>query len=63
MDLLGVPRADLERVKLWSDDIALFIGTAQVAATSTCAPKPGAKAMSDYFRGLVEARTRRRPAT
>src|SRR5918993_1301529 len=31
MDLLGVPRADLERVKVWSDDIALFIGTAQVA--------------------------------
>jgi cytochrome P450 len=28
MDLLGVPRADLERVKVWSDDIALFIGTA-----------------------------------
>ncbi|KAF0097551.1 MAG: cytochrome P450 [Rhodospirillaceae bacterium] len=57
MDLLGVPRADLERVKLWSDDIALFIGTAQVAGNKYLRAESGAKAMSDYFRGLVEART------
>ena len=57
MDLLGVPRADLERVKVWSDDIALFIGTAQVAGNKYLRAETGAKAMSDYFRGLVEART------
>jgi cytochrome P450 len=57
MDLLGVPRADLERVKLWSDDIALFIGTAQVAGNKYLRAEAGAKAMSDYFRTLVEART------
>jgi hypothetical protein len=57
MDLLGVPRADLERVKVWSDDIALFIGTAQVAGNKYLRAESGAKAMSDYFRGLVEART------
>lgn len=57
MDLLGVPRADLERVKLWSDDIALFIGTAQVAGNKYLRAESGAKAMSDYFRTLVEART------
>ena len=57
MDLLGVPRADLERVKVWSDDIALFIGTAQVAGNKYLRAEAGAKAMSDYFRGLVEART------
>ncbi|HZB55407.1 MAG TPA: cytochrome P450, partial [Reyranella sp.] len=57
MDLLGVPRADLERVKIWSDDIALFIGTAQVAGNKYLRAETGAKAMSDYFRGLVEART------
>jgi cytochrome P450 len=57
MDLLGVPRADLERVKLWSDDIALFIGTAQVAGNKYLRAEAGAKAMSDYFRILVEART------
>ncbi len=57
MDLLGVPRADLERVKVWSDDIALFIGTAQVAGNKYLRAEAGAKAMSDYFRSLVEART------
>ncbi len=57
MDLLGVPRADLERVKLWSDDIALFIGTAQVAGNKYLRAEAGAKAMSGYFRALVEART------
>lgn len=57
MDLLGVPRADLERVKVWSDDIALFIGTAQVAGNKYLRAEAGAKAMSNYFRGLVEDRT------
>jgi len=57
MDLLGVPRADLERVKVWSDDIALFIGTAQVAGNKYLRAEAGAKAMSAYFRDLVEART------
>ncbi|MFX8211202.1 hypothetical protein ABTK89_19325, partial [Acinetobacter baumannii] len=32
MDLLGVPREDLHRVKDWSDDIALFIGTSRATA-------------------------------
>ncbi|MCF8531826.1 MAG: cytochrome P450 [Reyranella sp.] len=59
MDLLGVPRADLERVKVWSDDIALFIGTAQVAGNKYLRAEAGAKAMSGYFRTLVEARTAR----
>ena len=59
MDLLGVPRADLERVKVWSDDIALFIGTAQVAGNKYLRAESGAKAMADYFRVLVEDRTAR----
>ncbi|UYN96839.1 MAG: cytochrome P450 [Enhydrobacter sp.] len=57
MDLLGVPRADLDRVKIWSDDIALFIGSAQVAGNKYLRAETGAKAMSGYFRDLVEART------
>jgi cytochrome P450 len=57
MDLLGVPRADLEQVKVWSDEIALFIGTAQVAGNKYGRAEAGAKAMAGYFRGLVEART------
>lgn len=58
MDLLGVPRTDLDRVKVWSDDIALFIGTAQVAGNKYLRAEAGAKAMAGYFSGLVEDRTR-----
>jgi cytochrome P450 len=57
MDMLGVPRTDLRQVKVWSDDIALFIGTAQVAGNKYLRAEDGARAMSGYFRGLVEART------
>lgn len=57
MDLLGVPRSDLKRVKVWSDDIALFIGTAQVAGNKYLRAEEGARAMSGYFRELVETRT------
>jgi cytochrome P450 len=57
MDMLGVPRADLQRVKVWSDDIALFIGTAQVAGNKYLRAEEGARLMAGYFRGLVEART------
>ena len=56
MDLLGVPRADLVRMKVWSDDIALFIGTAQVAGNKYLRAEAGARAMADFFRELVEAR-------
>ena len=57
MDMLGVPRADLQRVKVWSDDIALFIGTAQVAGNKYLRAEEGARLMAGYFRGLVETRT------
>ena len=57
MDLLGVPRADLQRVKVWSDEIALFIGTAQAVPDKYPRAEEGARAMAAYFRGLVEART------
>jgi len=56
MDLLGVPRTDLGRVKEWSDEIALFIGTAQVAGDKYARAEAGARAMADYFRSLVDAR-------
>ena len=52
-----MPRSDLERVKVWSDDIALFIGTAQVAGNKYLRAEAGAKAMSGISATLVEART------
>jgi cytochrome P450 len=56
MDLLGVPRGDLARVKIWSDDIALFIGTAQAVPNKYARAEKGATLMAGYFRGLVEQR-------
>lgn len=58
MDLLGVPREDLRKVKVWSDDLALFIGSAQAAANKYARAEEGARLMSAYFRELVAARTR-----
>ena len=57
MDMLGVPRADLQRIKAWSHEIALFIGSAQVAGDKYARAERGAKAMAEFFRELVEART------
>jgi cytochrome P450 len=56
MDLLGVPRAELRRVKVWSDDIALFIGSAQASAGKYERAETGARAIADFFRGIVRER-------
>lgn len=57
MDLLGVPREDLKQVKVWSDAIALFIGIARASEDKYRRAEAGARAMADYFRGIVEKRT------
>jgi len=56
MDLLGVPRTDLAQVKVWSDRIALFIGTAQASADKYALAEEGARAMAAYFRDLIGQR-------
>lgn len=58
MDLLGVPRAELERVKSWSDDIALFIGSAQATKDKYARAVDGTEAMAEYFHFLIEKRTK-----
>ena len=58
MDLLGVPRGDLKRVKVWSDEIALFIGSSQASPDKYDRAEAGARAMADYFREIVAERTR-----
>lgn len=57
MDLLGVPRSDLKRVKVWSDEVALFIGTSRASDDKYARAEVGARAMADYFRGIVAERT------
>lgn len=58
MDLLGVPRGDLRRVKAWSDEIALFVGTSKTSPDKYDRAEAGARAMADYFRDIVAQRTR-----
>lgn len=61
MHMLGVPRGDIDDVKAWSEEITLFIGTAQATPDKYARAEQGTRAMADYFRGLVADR-RRHPA-
>ena len=56
MDLLGVPRPELARVKRLSDDIALFIGSSRGAAEKYAAAESATKEMSEFFRSLIAER-------
>src|ERR1043165_148870 len=58
MDLLGVPRGDLRRMKAWVDEIAMFIGTSKNSHDKYERAEAGARAMADYFRDIVAQRTR-----
>jgi len=53
--MLGVPLADLARLKAWSNQIADFIGGARSGADAEHA-RDGLLAACDYFRELVRAR-------
>jgi cytochrome P450 len=53
MDMLGVPRTMLEDMKVWSDDIRLFIGTAKSTPEKYDHIQRGTTAMADAFRRLI----------
>jgi hypothetical protein len=55
-EMLGVPKEDRERLKTWSDELALFIGSA--LATPDKYERAGHSIMelSEYFRSLIAAR-------
>ena len=56
LDMLGVPRADFGRLKVWSDDLRLFIGIARGEADRYRRARDGADHMSAYFRELIGQR-------
>lgn len=56
LDMLGVPRTDFAAVKVWSDDLRLFIGTARGEADKYRRAREGADRMSDYFREVIRQR-------
>ena len=53
MDMLGVPRHLLADMKLWSDDIRLFIGTAKSTPDKYDRINRGTTAIADAFRQLI----------
>ncbi|MGQ0547864.1 MAG: cytochrome P450 [Betaproteobacteria bacterium] len=56
MDMLGVPRAELERVKRLSDEIALFIGSARQTAGKYERAEAATREMAGFFRSLIAPR-------
>jgi cytochrome P450 len=60
MSMLGVSGDYLERIKAWSDDIMLFIGSAQNTPRKYELARRGAQEMAQFFRDEI-ARRRRDP--
>jgi cytochrome P450 len=56
MDMLGVPRAELGKVKQLSDDMALFIGSSRMAREKYDIAEAATREMAEFFRGMIAAR-------
>ena len=56
MDMLGVPREELARVKRLSDDMALFIGSSRMSPEKYGIAEAATHEMAEYFRGMITAR-------
>jgi cytochrome P450 len=59
MDMLGVPRSELGRVKRLSDDVALFIGSSRMAQEKYAIAEMATREMAAFFRELIAARRAR----
>lgn len=58
--MIGVPAADLDRFKHWSDDIAAFVGSALATPDKRGRAERGVREMTAYFRAMA-ARHRAQP--
>src|SRR3989440_12133916 len=56
MDMLGVPRGELERLKRLSDEMALFIGSTRESPEKYARAEAATREMADLFRMLIAAR-------
>jgi hypothetical protein len=54
MDMLGVPRGELDRLKRLSDEMALFIGSAREARGKYDRAEAATQEMAALFRSLIE---------
>jgi cytochrome P450 len=59
--MLGVPTDDIDRFKIWSDDLAAFVGGAQATPQKYERACYGLTEMDAYFRSIIRER-RRSPA-
>ena len=62
LDMLGLPREDFAAIKLWSDQLRLFIGGSRGDDEKYRKAREGADHMSAYFREAIEQR-RNSPAS
>jgi cytochrome P450 len=56
MDMLGVAREELPRVKRLSDDMALFIGSSRMSPEKYGIAQAATREMAEFFRGMIAAR-------
>ncbi|MGH8688075.1 MAG: cytochrome P450 [Burkholderiales bacterium] len=56
MDMLGVPRDALPRVKQLSDDMALFIGSSRMSTEKYDIAEAATREMAAFFREMIAAR-------
>jgi len=56
MDMLGVPRGELSRLKHLSDEMALFIGSARDSPEKYARAEAATREMAGLFRDLIAAR-------
>lgn len=61
MTMLGVPRSDIESIKEWSDELAVFLGNARATPNKSERAQEGARQLAAHFRAII-ARRRREPA-
>jgi cytochrome P450 len=57
-DILGVPLEDIERFKVWSDELAAFVGSALATTDKYDRARHGALQLQAYFADLIEQRRR-----
>lgn len=56
MDMLGVPRTELGRVKRMSDDMALFIGSSRTSPEKYDIAESATREMAGFFRAMITDR-------
>jgi cytochrome P450 len=57
--IIGVPADDIGQFKIWSDDLAAFVGSALATPDKRARAERGARDLAAYFRRMIEDHRRR----